>query len=165
MNPGGWPWILKARNEAKLRKRCDNESLAMRHIMNKRTLAETDLYIMFQEYEDAFLLEKKSRSELWRTSMYGDPGCGLIAHSNEWALVGGKDLAIWKNNHLKSIEDPDLQWIHDVRQTGKDEVNILTDPWTPHPAIWKFNILTERKTKIRDFLDYTAKCYTEDVKW
>ncbi len=74
-------------------------------------------------------------------------------------------MILWKNNQLKTIEDSSLQWIHDMRQVGENEVEILTDPWSDNSAIWLFNIIRESKIKIREFKDYKSKEYTEDVKW
>jgi hypothetical protein len=133
--------------------------------MNPRPLDETDIYVLFQEFEDVFLFEKDSNSELWRTSMYGDAICGLIGLSNEWVIAGGAELILWKNNHLKFIQDKDLQWVYDVRHTGENEVQLLTDPWKENAAVWRFDILTEEKNKIRDFPDYLTKEYTDKVEW
>ena len=84
---------------------------------------------------------------------------------NDWAIVGGEKLLLWKDDQLKFIEDPDLVWIHDIRQLGDDVVEILTDPWAEHPAIWKFDIQSEEKVKIRDFYEYRGKEYTDYVEW
>jgi hypothetical protein len=130
-----------------------------------KPLSETDLYVLFQEQEEVFLFDKDSNKEIWRTDMHGNATCGLIAFSNEWVVCGGHKLIIWKNNRLRVIEDPEIQWIHDIRQVGKNDVEILTDPWRDESAIWSFNIMTEMKVKVRDFQDYKAKEYTDNVIW
>jgi hypothetical protein len=96
--------------------------------------------------------------------MYGGAMCGLIGFSNEWAIIGGDELIIWKNDCLKTVADPDLRWIHDFKRIGETEVSILTDTWKEDSAIWQFDLYTEKKIKIRDFPDYQFKEYTEDVK-
>jgi len=55
-------------------------------LSNIRQLDETDLYILLSEYEDTFLVEKKTNRELWRTSFYGDAECGLIGLTQDWAV-------------------------------------------------------------------------------
>ena len=40
----------------------------------------------------------------------------------------------------------------------------LTDPWHKDSAIWEIDIETLELKKIRDFLDYQGKEYTENVK-
>jgi len=133
--------------------------------MDTKPIDETDLYVLFKEYEDVFLFEKDSNRELWRTSIYGEATCGLIGLSNEWLIAGGEKIILWKNEKLTELEDEDLKFTHSMRQTGENEVEILTDPWSDHSAIWKFNIITESKLKIRDFNEYIGKVYTENVIW
>lgn len=130
-----------------------------------KPIDETDLYVLFKEFEDVFLFEKDSGREIWRTSMYGEANCGIVGLSNEWVIIGGEKLILWKNEKLKKIEDENLKWCHSLRQTEENEVEILTDPWSAHSAIWKFNIMDETKLKIRDFNEYKGKVYTENVIW
>lgn len=133
--------------------------------MHPKPLDETDMFVLFQEYEDVFLFEKDSNSVIWRTSMYGEATCGLIGLSNEWVIVGGKELILWKNNSFKIINDAELQCIHDVRYIEDSKINILTDPWSDHSAIWQFDVIKEEKLKIKDFPFYKSGAYTEEVLW
>ena len=133
--------------------------------MHPTPLDETDLYVLFKDYEDVFLFEKDTNSELWRTSMHGEATCGLIGLSSEWAVVGGAELIIWRDDKPGLIIHPDLQYVHDIRQTGENEINLLIDPWMENSAIWHLDINTGKTSKIRDFHDYLYKKYTEDVKW
>lgn len=133
--------------------------------MDIKPIDETDLYVLFKEYEDIFLFEKDSGKELWRTSMYREAYCGIIGLSNEWGIAGGEKIILWKNEKLTELEDKDLKKVHNMRQTGENEVEILTDPWSNHSAIWKFDIMTESKLKIRNFNEYTRKEYAENVIW
>jgi hypothetical protein len=133
--------------------------------MHCRPLDETDLYVLFQEQEDVFLVEKGTNAELWRTWMYGNPTCGVIGRSNEWVIVGGEKLIVWRNAELKVINDTDLNWIHRIRQTGETQIQMLTDPWEENASIWSYDIYMEEKIKIRDFPDYRLKEYTEDIEW
>ncbi len=128
-------------------------------------LDENDSYVLFREYEDIFLFDKHLNTEVWRTSMYGDATCGLLGLVNEWAIVGGENLILWVNNQFKKIDDPDLNWIFDMRQIGDNEIEILIDPWSEKSSIWSFNLETLQKTKIRDFNEYRHKPYEDEVKW
>jgi len=132
---------------------------------NIRQLDETDLYVLLSEYEDTFLVEKKTNKELWRTSFYGDAECGLIGLTQDWAVVGGEHVALWVNGKLTVIEDEDLKWIHDIRQIGDYEIEILIDPWSENSAIWRFDVLSQSKIKVRDFDDYKGKASTDNVEW
>ncbi|GAB5526196.1 MAG: hypothetical protein Roseis2KO_40680 [Roseivirga sp.] len=130
-----------------------------------RLLAETGRYSLLALYEDVYLIEKSTGHELWRTSMFGDPDCGIIAANNQWAVAGGQDLIIWFNQELSILGDVDLQWIHDLRQTGDKQIEVLIDPWSEKSAIWKFELDNSQKTKIRDFNDYKERPFKEVVTW
>lgn len=128
-------------------------------------LDEVDSYVLFSEQEEVFLFDKDINKELWRTSMYGNATCGIVGLVNDWAVVGGEYLIIWIDNVLSKIEEPDLKGIHDIRQTGDDEIEILTDPWSEKSAIWKLNLRTLNKSKIKDFNNYKEKPYQDNVEW
>jgi len=130
-----------------------------------KPIDETDLYVLFKEFEDVFLFEKDTNKELWRTSFYGEATCGLISLTTDWIVVGGNHMALWENRKLEIINDENLKWIFDIRQVGDYEIEILTDPWSENSAIWKFNILNKSKIKIRNFEEYKKKEYTDNVKW
>ncbi|WP_430403739.1 hypothetical protein [Fluviicola sp.] len=133
--------------------------------MHPIPLSETDVHVLFKDQEDVFLFDKDSHAETWRISFDGEASIGFLGLVNEWAIVGGDRLLVWKNNELKFIEDPDLICIHDIRQIEDDVVEILTDPWGDQPAIWKFSIQTEKKEKVREFNEYKEKEYAEKVDW
>lgn len=134
--------------------------------MSATPLSETDIHVLFKEQDEVFLFDKDANEEVWRVSFYGEATIGFLGLVNDWAIVVGDRLLIWKNHsELKFIEDPDLIWIHDIRQVEDDEVEILTDPWGEKPAIWRLNIQTEEKVKVRDFEDYIGKEYREFVVW
>lgn len=128
-------------------------------------LDETNKYILLNRYEDVFLFDKDTRQELWLTSMSGEPDCGKISLNNDWVTIGGECLQVWSDGRLKTIEDPDFKWIHDLRQTGEHEIEILIDPWSEKPAIWKFDLKSSKKTKVRDFKDYQGREYSDSVTW
>lgn len=120
---------------------------------------------MFSEYEEVFLFDKDLNADLWRSSMYGEVTCGLIGLNNEWTVAGGESLLVWTNETLQLIDDQEIKWIHDLRQTGDYQFELLVDPWSDQSAVWSFDIQTMTKVKVRDFADYRDKPYTEDIKW
>jgi hypothetical protein len=132
---------------------------------NVKPLDETDSYVLFKEHEDVFLFDKDLNIEVWRTQFYGEAICGIVGLKNEWAVIGGEHLIVWSNGKLKTIDDFELKWIHDLRQIDDNEVEILIDPWSQNSSIWKFNVHTFCKSKIKDFKDYKDKPYSNEVKW
>ncbi len=58
-----------------------------------------------------------------------------------------------------------FQWIHALRTHDQKTVEILTDPWAGHSAIWTLDTETLTLTRVRDFNDYKGKLWTEDVVW
>lgn len=130
-----------------------------------KPLDEIDSYMLFSQHEDVFLFDKDSNKEVWRTSMYGNATCGLLGLVNEWAVIGGEHLIVWIDNKLNPITDTELKWIHDLRQIGDDEIEILIDPWSERSAVWQLNLKTFKKTRIKDFNDYKDQPYQDKVNW
>lgn len=127
------------------------------------SLDETDSYALIHKYEEVILFDKDINKDVFVFSMYGDPSCGLIGLNNEWVLVGGESLILWKDGVQKSIQN--LKWIFEIRQVEDYKVMILTDPWDKSAAIWILDIQSESLSKLRDFPDYSEKPYSEKVKW
>ena len=130
-----------------------------------KPLDENDSYVLLLENEDIFLFDKELSTEVWRTSMYGNATCGLLGLVSGWAVIGGEHLVIWVENKLYEISVPELMWVHDLRQVGDYEIEILIDPWHEKSAIWKFNLKTFSKSKVQDFKEYYDKPFQEAINW
>jgi hypothetical protein len=129
-------------------------------------LFETSKLKIEHEYEFAYLVTKLTGKRLLTDDFYGDPSCGLISPNNDWAIIAGDHLAIWrKGEKAEIIDKPKLKWINDVRYKSDNTIEILIDPWSEYSAIWQLEIDTLNFTKIRDFNDYLEKEHTENIKW
>src|SRR5690606_36143473 len=133
-------------------------------------LFETDRLIIEHEFENAYLIEKSSGKELLFDDFYGDPTCGLISKKNDWAIIAGEHLTIWRadkrsNKQVERIENEELKWIYEVRLESENIVEILTDPWSEKSAIWELDIETLEFTKLREFREYQDLEHTDTVKW
>ncbi|MDM8162235.1 hypothetical protein QUH73_20645 [Labilibaculum sp. K2S] len=133
-------------------------------------LFETKKLIIEHEFENAYLIEKSSGKELLFDDFHGDPKCGLISKKNDWAIIAGEHLTIWRadkrnNKQVERIENEELKWIHDVRLKSENIVEILTDPWSEKSAIWELDIETLEFIKIREFREYQDLEHTDTVKW
>lgn len=133
-------------------------------------LFETNKLIIEHEFENAYLIEKSSGKELLFDDFHGDPTCGLISKKNDWAIMAGEHLTIWRadkrnNKQVERIENEELKWIHDVRLKSENIVEILTDPWSEKSAIWELDIETLEFIKIREFREYQDLEHTDTVKW
>ncbi len=133
--------------------------------MNAVPIYETDVYVLFKEFECVFLFDKDKNKDIWRTELFYEATCGIIDILNEWVVVGGETVFVWKNNKIEHLEDNELKWIHDLRQISDNEIEILTDPWSEDSCIWRFNVLTYKKNLLRNFSEYYMKEYTENVIW
>ncbi|MES2109500.1 MAG: hypothetical protein V4577_12160 [Bacteroidota bacterium] len=131
---------------------------------NFRILYKTNELVLGHEYEYAYLISKKDNEEIYLGSFYGDPSCGLISDSNDWCLVGGDTSVVWRNDGtILPIEDNDLRWIIQFRQTAPYEAELLIDPYSEKGAVWKLNIATLKFEKLRDFRsDYN---YSDKFDW
>jgi hypothetical protein len=132
-------------------------------------LFETDKLRIEYEFENAYLIEKTSGKELLFDDFYGDPKCGLIGVNNDWAIIAGEHLTVWRANKKKGqvlrIDNEELKWIHDIRLKTENVLEILTDPWSEKSAIWELDIKSTEFAKIREFKKYQDTEYTETIDW
>ncbi len=129
-------------------------------------LAETDVLLLGHFHEDAVLLRKSTGICLLDDSFYGDPTCGVISAANDWAAVAGEHVTVWRRGlGMTRVSEPAaLRWVHAMRvDEVTQQLHLLTDPWSAHPAIWELNPRTLTARKLRDFLDYQAREYVEEV--
>ncbi len=130
-----------------------------------KILAETNQLVLGHYYEYVSLTIKATNEKVDLGYIYGNPNCGLIGKTNEWCIACGATLLVWTKGEIVEIEDKYLVWIEAARSKSESKVELLTDPWAAHSAIWEFDVFARTKTKIRDFTDYLDKEYTENVVW
>ena len=133
-------------------------------------LFETDRLRIEHEFENAYLIEKSSGKELLFDDFYGDPKCGLISEKNDWAIIAGEHLTVWRKNEKKKdkivrIENDELKWIHDLRLKNEKTIEILTDPWSNNSAIWELDIEKMQYVKVSDFKKYQDSEGIEIIEW
>ena len=131
-------------------------------------LAETAELVLGHTHEDAVLLRKATGICLLEDDFYGDPSCGAISATNDWAVVAGEHVTVWRAGIGVTIlhAPATLRWIHALRvEEATQQVQLLTDPWGEHAAIWELNPLTLEAQKVRDFPDYQDREYTDEVRW
>ncbi|RFP63633.1 hypothetical protein D0N36_18270 [Hymenobacter lapidiphilus] len=125
-------------------------------------VAETNELLLGHTFEDAVLVRKRNGEYLLEDDFYGDPSGGLIGPDNEWAVVVGEHLTVWHHNTgVSRIEDEHLRGIQALRLVGQTHVEFLVDPWGLRAAIWCLRPSDRTYVKVRDFLDYRDREYTE----
>ncbi|MBX3255386.1 MAG: hypothetical protein KF862_14690 [Chitinophagaceae bacterium] len=132
---------------------------------NFKILSETNKFILGHNFEDAYLIDKETNYRFELGNMYGDPSCGLIDKDNKWCIVGGSTLIIRTQDETTEIKADELYWACKIRQTNKNSVQILVDPWADNSSIWEINILDKSYFKVCDFNHYKGKEYTEQIEW
>lgn len=130
-----------------------------------RIIQETDLYMLGYLWEQAYLFDKVNRKEILLCEFYGVCDSGMLSPNNDWCIVGGDLISVWKNGQVYVIDNDELKWVHDIRQIAPFVVEILIDPWSENSAIWQFNIEDLTFVKIRDFNEYKDKPHVENVAW
>lgn len=130
-----------------------------------RILDETERYFIGHIFEDAYLIEKRNGEEILVDDFYGDPSCGLISKSNDWAIIAGDHITIWRKGKVTKIDREELRWVHAIRTADDQIIEILIDPWSENSAIWALDIKTYELTKVKPFDDYRDKELSEDVVW
>lgn len=129
-------------------------------------LDETDALLLGHQWEEAYLLRKQDNRCLFEADFYGDPSCGYISRQHTWAVVAGEYVAVWRAAGEPILLPPTtVQWVHAVRLVVPDVLELLTDPWGEHPAIWRLSPLTGTYWKVTDFLHYQQQPYTDHVSW
>src|SRR5688572_19207434 len=117
-------------------------------------LDETDRYFIGHIFDDAYLIDKRNGEEIFHDDFYGDPSCGLISKSNDWAIIAGEHITIWRKGKITKIEQEEIRWVHSIRTNDDQIIEILIDPWADHSAIWTLDIKTHELKKVKDFNDY-----------
>lgn len=130
-----------------------------------KILSETNKYVLGHIYEETFLIDKVSNVKFQIGSMYGDPSCGLIDEDNNWCIVGGSTIIIWTPKETTQLNVEELHSVCQIRQITPSSVQILIDPWSDNSSIWELDVFKRTYIKIRDFLNYKDKEYTEIINW
>jgi hypothetical protein len=131
--------------------------------MTAKTLDETKRLLLEHEYEYVKLIDKISGNVLFEDGFYGDPEAGLIDRENQWAVVGGVHITVWRNGESRRIDE--IKDVDSIKLKERDTIEILTDPWSDDSAIWEVDMMTFEFKKIRLFSDYQGKPFTENVIW
>lgn len=107
-----------------------------RNYPDMRILDETERYFIGHIFEDAYLIEKRNGEEILVDDFYGDPSCGLISKNNDWAIIAGDHITIWRKGKVTKIDREELRWVHAIRTADDQIIEILIDPWSENSAIW-----------------------------
>ena len=73
-------------------------------------------------------------------------------------------MTLWKPEDSVTIIEG-IHWIHSLRLVSDTMVEILTDPWHPDSAIWRFDTPGMQLWKVADFPKYREEPYTEEIDW
>jgi hypothetical protein len=138
---------------------------------NFRTLFQNSVLLVGHVFETAYCYNKLTREEFAIFEFDNEPTCALVGNNNDWCLVGGDILVLrtWVDNTLRMIDE--LKDIYELKALDAYNTQILTDPWNEHSAVWQLQIDLTKLTrpislfKVKDFIDYIGKPYTERVAW
>lgn len=128
-------------------------------------LGETQSLILGFIFEEALLVDKGTGLVVNLGSFYGDAAFGLISLNDEWCIVGGESLSLWKaGGDIIRIEFEELKLACDARQIGPYEVELLIDPWSDQGGIWRINIQTLERYRLKT-IDKRHEPYSENIDW
>ncbi len=130
-----------------------------------RIIDETEKYILGHLWEQAYLYKKNENSEILLCEFYGDCAAGKICDEDNWCIVGGDIIAIWRNGQIAIIDNDDLKWVHDIRIKNRNTAEILVDPWSVNSAIWELDVNSMNFKMISSFDKYKEKPYIDKVEW
>ena len=135
-----------------------------------RPLAESPRYIAGHIFERALVIDKQSRQQFEIGESYGDPTTALIDRQEQWILFLGHSSYLFRPGServnpgppsIQQLEHPLFQSPFAARQTREDEIEVLDDPWSANPGVFRLDIRALTTTKIRDFKKLDIP-YTED---
>ncbi len=133
--------------------------------LNFKKLDESNKLLLGHIFEDVYLIHKLSQQVTHLGSIYGDPTYGLISDSNDWCLVGGATVILWKENSaINIIQDDSLYWTCNAKQVSDSTVELLVDAWSDKASVWSFNIFTLERHKLME-LDMSNYIYSDEVNW
>jgi len=130
-----------------------------------KIINETDLLKLEHEFESTFLVNKVNHQVLMVDDFYGEPVCGLIDTENNWAVVAGAHLTLWKPDLEIKYQTKEFKNIHSIRLKNNKTIEILTDPWDKVSAIWELDLQTNELIKGVNFNKYIGKKYVEQIEW
>ena len=132
---------------------------------NFKQLDENDTFLLGHLFEMIYLINKKRKKQFCLGGFYGDPSCGIISSNSKWCIVGGSLIVVWKETgSITIIDERPLNWVHDLRETGPFEAEMLIDPWADQAAIWHLNIDTLDRHKLKQLEPLTDGNH-DDVEW
>ncbi|GGF28156.1 hypothetical protein GCM10011383_44870 [Hymenobacter cavernae] len=133
---------------------------------NLHVLAENSELLLGHSFETAILICKWSGEHLFVDDFYGDPTCGCISPTSEWALVAGEHITVWrKAQGVTQLVAEQLRYVQALRLIDATDVQLLIDPWGTHAAIWRLHLMDLSLRKVRDFPDYQDRAYEEQIDW
>lgn len=107
----------------------------------KRTLAESDNYLLTNEWEYPALFHKYAHKEISLKEHNGDPQCGIITHNEKWCIVGGEFLSVFS-----IIEETEMVLftgkeyrIHSIKEVENGKIHVFMDPWSVEHGTWELN--------------------------
>ena len=116
-----------------------------------QVLTESKNYILGHEFEYGYLVDKRTKTEIYLGGVYGDPEFGLIDKNEKWAIIFGHETYLWTPDEIKQLKGALFSNTYDAKQASDFEIDILDDPWTDNPGIFRYHIQTGILTKIKDF--------------
>lgn len=124
--------------------------LRMPDRMSPVPLSENDIYVLFQDGNEVFLFEKDINVDLWRIPLAGVT-CGWVSVStDDWVIVCGATVVLWKNDSFKYFDDLKFQNVIGMRQVDEYMVEILTASGNEDKAYWLFDVYRETLTKTNE---------------
>jgi hypothetical protein len=135
-----------------------------KHDPDLHILDETPDLLLGHCFETAMLIRKRDGEYLLEDEFYGDPTCGCISPTGEWALVAGEHITVWRQAQgVTYLIAEELRSVHKFRLMDALNVQLLVDPWSTYAAIWQLNLMDLSLQKVRDFLDYRDREYEEHI--
>jgi hypothetical protein len=135
-----------------------------------KILTESGSYMLGNEYEYGYLINKRNGKKVYLGDSYGDPNFGIIDKNEQWAILFGHTTYLWTPGEiiiLTEYHSPSrdiFQSPFDGRQINDFEVEVLDDPWSDNPGIYNLNVQTREIERISNFKQLNIP-YQDKIDW
>jgi hypothetical protein len=149
-----------------------------------RILDESKNFILYHDYESVYVKRNDSDNKIYIGDHYGDPKCGLIAHTETWFLAGGEGLTFFdfSRGSVELMRDAKLMFdinlgkikarvdqpyfsIHSMKLENENAVRILVDPWSDVASTWLLKIKNLELEKLYDGPSLLGQPYQETIEF
>jgi hypothetical protein len=133
-----------------------------------RILDESSNFLLWHEFEEVWLTDKRTDRKLYIGRHYGDPVQGIIGPDESWFLTAGEgllflDFSRKTHEFLRGGMDGAAIFVHSMRVQDEKNIRVLLDPWSDYPGTMVLHIDTLTLERISEGPSLKGEPWREEV--